>query len=162
MPEAPDRRQRGKEMGPRARLNDLHLSGHVEHGEGILDPEEGRPRRLLVVDDDPGVQELLAEVLTGAGYQVETAFDSDEAVGRVAEERYDGLVLDLVLPEEDGLALYDRVLEINPSLRDRVVFISGEAREHQLRRVTRRTGAGVLRKPFNILDLMRILRERGL
>jgi len=149
-------------MGPRARLNDLHLSGHAEHGEGTLAPEEARTRRLLVVDDDPGVQELLAEVLTGAGYQVETAFNSDEAVGRVAEEKYDGLVLDLVLPEEDGLALYDRVLEISPSLRDRVVFISGEAREHQLRRVTRRTGVGVLRKPFSILDLMRILRERGL
>ncbi len=149
-------------MGPRARLNDLHLSGHVEHSEGIVDPEEIRPLRLLVVDDDPGVQELLAEVLTGAGYRVETAFNSDEAVGRVAEEKYDGMVLDLVLPEEDGLALYDRVLEISPSLRDRVVFISGEAREHQLRRAARRTGVGVLRKPFSILDLMRILRERGL
>ena len=102
-----------KEMGPRARLNDLHLSGHVEHSEGIVDPEEIRPLRLLVVDDDPGVQELLAEVLTGAGYRVETAFNSDEAVGRVAEEKYDGMVLDLVLPEEDGLALYDRVLEIS-------------------------------------------------
>lgn len=149
-------------MGPRARLNDLHPTGHAGHADGVLDPEEARRRRLLVVDDDPGVQELLAEVLTGAGYQVETAFNSDEAVGRVAEEKYDGLVLDLVLPEEDGLALYDRVLEITPSLRDRVIFISGEAREHQLHRVTRRTGVEVLRKPFSILDLMRILRERGL
>ncbi len=149
-------------MGPRARLNDLHLSGHVGHGEGVLSPDEARPLRLLVVDDDPGVQELLSEVLTGAGYQVVTAFDSNEAVGRVAEEKYDGMVLDLVLPEEDGLALYERVLEISPSLRDRVVFISGEAREHQLRRATKRTGVGVLRKPFSILDLIRVLRERGL
>jgi hypothetical protein len=43
-----------------------------------------------------------------------------------------------------------------------VIFISGEAREHQLRRVTRRTGVMVLRKPFNVLDLMRVLQERGL
>ena len=149
-------------MGPRARLSEIYPSGPSERAEGILAPEEDRRRRLLVVDDDPGVRELLVEVLSGAGYEVETAFDSLEAMDRVAKENYDGLVLDLVLPEEDGLALYDRVLEISPSLRDRVVFISGEAREHQLRRVTRRTGAGVLQKPFNILDLMRLLRERGL
>jgi CheY-like chemotaxis protein len=149
-------------MGPRVKLNDLHLSGRVEHQAGILAPEEARPRRLLVVDDDPGVQGLLEEVLSGAGYVVETAFNSDEAMERLANESYDGLVLDLVLPEEDGLALYDRVLQLSPHLQDRVIFISGEAREHQLRRVTRRTGAMVLRKPFNVLDLMRVLQERGL
>ena len=149
-------------MGPRARLNDLSMSDGAERDERIPASEEARARRLLVVDDDPGVQELLAEVLSGAGYEVETAFDSVEAMERIAEGGYDGLVLDLVLPEEDGLALYDRVLEVSPSLRDRVIFISGEAREHQLRRVTRRTGAGVLLKPFNVLDLIQVLRERGL
>ena len=149
-------------MGPRVKLNDLHLSGRVEHKDGLLAPEEASPRRLLVVDDDPGVQGLLEEVLSGAGYLVETAFNSDEAMELLANESYDGLVLDLVLPEEDGLALYDRVLQLNPHLQDRVIFISGEAREHQLRRVTRKTGAMVLRKPFNVLDLMRVLQERGL
>ena len=149
-------------MGPRVKLNDLHLSGRVEHGDGFLEAEEARPCRLLVVDDDPGVQGLLEEVLSGAGYFVETAFNADEAMELLAQGSYDGLVLDLVLPEEDGLILYDRVLQISPHLQDRVVFISGEAREHQLRRVTRRTGAQVLRKPFNILDLMQVLRDRGL
>ena len=149
-------------MGPRTRSGGSHLAEAVEETRGIPAHEEARCRRLLVVDDDPGVRELLSEVLTGAGYQVETAFDSDDAMDRVAAGNYDGLVVDVVLPEEDGLVLYERVLELTPSLRDRVVFISGEAREHQLHRVTRRTGVGVLRKPFNILDLMKILRERGL
>ncbi len=149
-------------MRPRVRLNDLHLAGRVVHEEGILSPEEDRRRRLLVVDDDPGVQELLEEVLSGAGYEVETAFNSEEAMEQLTRDTYDGLVLDLVLPGDDGLALYDRVLQLSPHLRDRVIFITGEAREHQLRRVTRRTGAMILRKPFNILELMRLLQERGL
>ena len=148
-------------MGPRARLNDMHLTGLVDHTESILGPEESRTRHLLVVDDDPGVQDLIHDVLSGAGYMVETAFDSREAMERIAEKNYDGLVLDLVLPAEDGLALYDRILELNPYLRDRIVFISGEAREHQLRRVTRKTGAHVLKKPFNILDLIKVLQDRG-
>ena len=149
-------------MGPRARINDLHLEGRVEHNEGILRPDEDRPRHLLVVDDDPSIQDLLTEVLSGAGYLVETAFDSYEAMERITDKNFDGLVLDLVLPEEDGLVLYERILELNPYLRNRIVFISGEAREHQLRRVARKTGAGVLQKPFNILELLRVLRDRGL
>ncbi len=149
-------------MGPKARLNDLHLTGLVDHSEAVLRPHEDRPKHLLVVDDDPRVQDLLQEILSGAGYRVETAFDSDEAMRHIAQRNFDGLVLDLVLPEEDGLALYDRILELSPYLRNRIIFISGEAREHQLHRVTKRTGVGVLQKPFNILDLIQVLRDRGL
>jgi CheY-like chemotaxis protein len=149
-------------MSQRAKLNDMHLTGLVGHSESILQPEQTRARQLLVVDDDPGVQDLIHDVLSGAGYRVETAFDSNEAMERIAQKNYDGLVLDLVLPAEDGLALYDRILELNPYLRNRIVFISGEAREHQLKRVVRKTGAQVLKKPFNILDLIRVLQDRGL
>jgi len=149
-------------MSQKVKLNDMHLTGLVGHSESILEPEESRTRQLLVVDDDPSVQDLIHDVLSGAGYRVETAFDSNEAMERIAHKNYDGLVLDLVLPAEDGLALYDRILELNPYLQNRIIFISGEAREHQLRRVLRRTGAQVLKKPFNILDLIRVLQDRGL
>jgi CheY-like chemotaxis protein len=159
-PERPGRETQS--MGPKARVNDLHLTGLVEHSESMLRPHEDRPKHLLVVDDDPRVQDLLQEVLSGAGYRVQTAFDSDEAMQHIAQRNFDGLVLDLVLPEEDGLALYDRILELNPYLRNRIIFISGEAREHQLHRVAKKTGIGVLQKPFNILDLIQVLRDRGL
>jgi CheY-like chemotaxis protein len=149
-------------MGLKAKLNDMHLTGLVDHTESILEPQETQARNLLVVDDDPSVQDLIHDVLSGAGYRVETAFDSREAMERISQKNYDGLVLDLVLPAEDGLALYERILELNPYLRNRIVFISGEAREHQLKRVTRKTGAKVLKKPFNILDLIKVLQDRGL
>jgi len=149
-------------MEPRVRLNDLHLAGRVGHTEALLDPHVARPRSLLVVDDDPGVQDLLAEVLTGAGYLVETAYEPAEAMEKVTSGSFDGLVLDLSLPQEDGLALYARILQVNPYLRSRVVFISGVAREHQVRRVTHAVGESFLRKPFNILDLIKLLRDLGL
>lgn len=149
-------------MGQKAKLNDMHLTGLVDHTESILEPQEIQARNLLVVDDDPGVQDLIHDVLSGAGYRVETAYDSREAMERISQKNYDGLVLDLVLPAEDGLALYERILELNPYLRNRIVFISGEAREHQLKRVTRKTGTTVLKKPFNILDLIKVLQDRGL
>lgn len=149
-------------MVPRVKLNDLHLAGRVGHAEGLLEPEKSRPRSLLVVDDDPTVQDLLGEVLSGAGYLVDCACNSTEAMEKITAGDFDGLVLDVLLPEEDGLVLYDRILEVNPYLRSRVVFISGAAREHQVRRVLRVTGETILRKPFNVLDLIRVLRDRGL
>lgn len=149
-------------MQPKARINDLHLTGRVDHTEALVSPDEAHPRSLLVVDDDPTVQDLLAEVLSGAGYRVDTAFDAGEAMAKITADRFDGLVLDLVLPEEDGLILYERILEVCPALRNRVVFISGAAREHQVRRVTRAVGESFLRKPFNILDLIKVLQARGL
>lgn len=149
-------------MEPRVRLNDLHLTGRVGHSEGLLEPAEDHPRSLLVVDDDPDVQDLLEQVLSGAGYLVETAGSSTEAMEKVAEGGHHGMVLDLVLPEEDGLALYERILQVNPYLRGRVVFISGLAREHQIKRIQRVVGGSFLPKPFNILDLIKVLGDLGL
>ena len=54
-------------MSQKAKLNDMHLTGLVGHSESILDPEQTRARQLLVVDDDPGVQDLIHDVLSGAG-----------------------------------------------------------------------------------------------
>lgn len=149
-------------MNPKARLNDQHLAGRVGHAHSVLEPEAARPRSLLVVDDDPGVQDLLGEILSGAGYLVETAFDSSEAMEKITSGSFDGLVIDFLLPEDDGLELYQRILDVNPYLRNRVVFISGVAAEHQIRRVTRTTGESFLRKPFNVLDLLKVLQGRGL
>ncbi len=150
-------------MEPKVRLNDLHLTGRVGHTEGLLEPAEGHPRSLLVVDDDPDVQDLLEQVLSGAGYLVETAGSSTEAMEKIAEGGHHGMVLDLVLPEdEDGLALYERILDVNPYLRGRVVFISGVAREHQIKRIHRVVGGSFLPKPFNILDLLKVLQDLGL
>ena len=67
------------------------------------------PARILVVDDDPGVRDVLAEFLRGHGYAVETAADGkamDAALDRFAP---DLVVLDLMMPGEDGLSICKRL-----------------------------------------------------
>ena len=61
--------------------------------------------RLLVVDDDPGIRELTAEFLAAHGYQVDTAEDGAAMRRRLAEERYALIVLDVMMPGEDGLTI---------------------------------------------------------
>src|SRR3712207_3290142 len=62
-------------------------------------------KRVLVVDDDPGVLGLVAEMLRGDGYEVETAQNGVEALAKLREHEPDVVVTDLVMPVMDGLAL---------------------------------------------------------
>lgn len=63
------------------------------------------PRRILVADDDVAILELVSTRLTLAGYVVLTARNGVEALSRLNERRYDGMVLDLNMPEMDGFGV---------------------------------------------------------
>lgn len=60
--------------------------------------------RVLVVDDDPAVRESLRRSLVFNGYQVELASDGEDALGAIAHDRPDAVVLDIMMPRLDGLA----------------------------------------------------------
>ncbi|QXI27459.1 response regulator [Pseudomonas vanderleydeniana] len=64
-----------------------------------------KPDHLLIVDDDPEIRQLLSEYLTSAGYQTSTACDGKEMRRRLELNVIDLIVLDLMLPGEDGLSL---------------------------------------------------------
>ena len=70
-----------------------------------LDPDTTRATRLLVVDDDPGIRELTAAFLSTHGYQVDTAEDGAAMRRKLAEETYALVVLDVMMPGEDGLSI---------------------------------------------------------
>ncbi|MGI4730867.1 MAG: response regulator [Janthinobacterium lividum] len=61
--------------------------------------------RLLVVDDDPGIRELTAGFLATHGYLVDTAHDGATMRAAIARQRYDLVVLDVMMPGEDGLTI---------------------------------------------------------
>ena len=65
--------------------------------------------RLLVVDDDPAVREALALVLGIDGFDVSVAADGREAMRTLAEQRHDAVVLDVLMPEPDGLEVCRRM-----------------------------------------------------
>jgi DNA-binding response OmpR family regulator len=79
----------------------------------------GRPRRearmlsthavILVIEDDPGIREVLSELLGNKGYTVETASDGDAGLARLRQGGVDLVLLDLMLPDVDGLDLCRRV-----------------------------------------------------
>ena len=64
-----------------------------------------RQAKILVVDDDPDIREAISAVLEAHSYQVITACDGEEGLGKLKEERPDLLILDLLMPKMDGFAV---------------------------------------------------------
>ena len=96
---------------------------------------DGPAVRVLVVDDEPGLAELLASVLRSEGWQVRTAGDGLRAVRTGREFRPDAVVLDVMLPDLDGLEVLRRLryelprvcvlfLTARDSVRDRIVGLT--------------------------------------
>ncbi|HKB56999.1 MAG TPA: response regulator [Lacunisphaera sp.] len=89
----------------------------------------GRQLRLLVVDDIEPVRSMIAELLRHRGYEVETAASAEEALQLMQMVRWDGLVLDVDLPDMSGVELYSRILKNSSSERLPVLFFTGRLNE---------------------------------
>ena len=114
-----------------------------------------RPR-VLVVDDDPALRELLADYLGASGFVVDTAGDGMQMRERMAQAQPDVLVLDLMLPGEDGLSL---ARDLRRSSTLPILMLSARGEEID-RVVGLEVGAdGYLPKPFSPRELLARLRS---
>lgn len=116
-------------------------------------------RRVLVVDDEPGIVEVLRAILSGVGYTVETAGNGQEAVEKLSKHEYDLVLSDLSMPGMDGEALYKHVQENHPELARRIVFVTGDTVSGNARAFLDRTGNRWLAKPFNIAEVETLVRN---
>ena len=81
----------------------------VRQLEGGIQRPDGSPVRVLVVDDEPSLAELLASVLRYEGWEIRTAADGSSAVRAAREFQPDAILLDVMLPDFDGFEVLRRV-----------------------------------------------------
>jgi type IV pilus assembly protein PilB len=91
-----------------------------------LSPEVrvARPTRILVVDDDPPLLEILQDILTGDRYEVTVAADGEEALAKVHQSRPDLILTDLQMPRLDGLGLLRKLRQDLSTCQIPVVFLT--------------------------------------
>jgi CheY-like chemotaxis protein len=101
------------------------LARAIEEAE-MPAPARMQARRILVVDDEPGIAATLAEILETEGAVVDVAHDGTEALTLLGRASYDAIFSDLRMPGMDGPALYREIVRRHPQLAARVAFVTGD------------------------------------
>jgi two-component system copper resistance phosphate regulon response regulator CusR len=113
--------------------------------------------RLLLVEDEVEIQGFLQRSLSEAGYQVEAAGDARTAERMTVENKHDVLIVDLGLPDEDGLSLILRLRQLG--LRAPVLILSARRSVDDRVRGLEQGGDDYLTKPFALAELLARLRN---
>jgi DNA-binding response OmpR family regulator len=110
--------------------------------------------RILLVDDEVSVLDLVRTTLETCGYAVDTAASSQEAMERIRSNEYGMVILDLLLPDMNGFLLSQEIRRVRPSLGNRILFISGILFGQSTIDHLGTIGAGFLSKPFQLRALI--------
>jgi len=114
---------------------------------------------ILVVDDDLLVTQLIVDTLTGDGYGVDSAPNGVAALEKIQHQRYDLILSDLHMPQLNGVGLYLALSQRLDRLSERIIFVTGSTGSSELHSFLKETGLPVLRKPFALVELLRLVRQ---
>jgi two-component system NtrC family sensor kinase len=110
--------------------------------------------RVLVVDDEPEIADLIRNMLEAAHYDVATAESGAVALELLREVQFDAIVSDLRMPDMDGAALWREVRERDPQLARCMLFVTGDTLSPSARSFLDQAGCGSLDKPFSQGELL--------
>jgi DNA-binding NtrC family response regulator len=122
---------------------------------GVPAPDSS-PLRVLVVEDEPELRQLIAESLEADGFIVAQSTDAKDAIERLQGFAYDGLVTDLRLPDGDGMTVLDEALSRYPGMR--CVVVTGFGGVDEAVKAIKRGAVDFLIKPFQLVQLVQIMR----
>ena len=115
-------------------------------------------KTILIVDDNPNMASLLAEMLEVFNYDALRATDGHDALNQIAQNKNVAMVItDMRMPKMSGLELLQTIKENNPKLP--VVLISGYSVDEVGSDIVKAKADGFLNKPFMMSDIERLLSE---
>ncbi len=113
--------------------------------------------RLLLVEDEPEIQDFLKQPLADAGYEVDAAKDGRSAIQLASGKKYDVLIVDLGLPDQDGI---DLILQLRRSgISSPVLILSARRSVDDRVKGLEQGGDDYLTKPFALAELLARLRN---
>jgi DNA-binding NtrC family response regulator len=115
-------------------------------------------KRILIVDDDPGIRRVLQLLLTKSGYQVTQAGDGFEAIRLWREHGGDLVITDLHMPEKNGIEMIVELLTHSPGMR--IIAMSGGGQTKRLDLLGNATMLGAvftIEKPFTLPEMLSLV-----
>jgi two-component system NtrC family sensor kinase len=118
-----------------------------------------RDSRILVVEDERTVAELIADVMSEEGYRVEVLLDSREALGRLERKHYGLIICDLKMPHLDGPGLYRALVRRGKLSEQKLLFVTGDTMSSRTTDFLKSSGLPYLAKPFLVDELKQAVRH---
>jgi DNA-binding response OmpR family regulator len=115
--------------------------------------------RVLVVDDDELICDLVSETLIFEGYEVETAYSGEQALRTIEESRPDLILLDIMMSGIDGFEVCRRVLDNEATRRIPIIFLTAKGQFEDELRGYEKGAFDYITKPFHPLSLAPTIRE---
>jgi CheY-like chemotaxis protein len=107
--------------------------------------------KVLVIDDEYSVRNVLMVGLQHLGYEVETASNGPEGIAKFKQAQFDLVLLDMIMPQQSGDEVFFELKRLDPSVK--VLVISGFSSETAVQAILTNGGLDFLQKPFTIEEL---------
>ena len=115
--------------------------------------DEIEKKKILAVDDEASVLELVRAALESEGHIVDTAFDGNTALQKIREGHFDAIVSDCKMPGRSGFEIYLWCREKRPDLAERFLFLTGDVMASDSLRFMEKYKLPHLSKPFDLKNL---------
>jgi len=116
-------------------------------------------KRILVVDDDHDVVEIVESWLKTSGYEVYTAYSGKEGLNKCKALKPDAVILDIVMPDMDGSSVAEEIKENPNTCEIPIIFLTGAVKSSEVPESHIVGGQYFLAKPFKGEDLLKMLRQ---
>jgi two-component system NtrC family sensor kinase len=127
----------------------------------LLSEAEGVGKRVLVIDDEESILEMVRAALSEHGYSVDVARDGEAALLCLRQASYDLTLCDWKMPGLTGQQIYERVRAVNRELSERMIFITGDVINEKAQKFLRESHKVCLSKPFSLVEFRAAI-ERAL
>lgn len=112
------------------------------------------PKRILIIDDEETIQTVVQfGIKMSAGWEVFTASSGSEGIQTAQTEKPDVILLDVMMPEMDGIATFKELQSRAETEKIPVILLTAKAQTAEKRQFNDLGVSGVITKPFNSLDL---------
>jgi DNA-binding response OmpR family regulator len=125
-----------------------------ELGIGTARRKPGAAQHVLVVEDEPTVAQLIADVLSDEGFLVEVLLDGRDAMERVAQKSFDLVICDMKMPNLDGQSFFRGLSQSKHGLQEKFLFVTGDVLGAKTHEFLEKHKLPHVAKPFQVEELL--------
>jgi PAS domain S-box-containing protein len=134
-------------------------SENISPESSEMAPAPIRKSKILIIDDEPAVRDVMSQALGRAGYEVELSSDGVDGLRLLKNSDYKVILCDIHMPGLGGLEFYRQVEAEDPDLAKRIVFVTGDTVNKGTNQLIEAYQLNYLTKPFDLDDLLRLVQK---